>query len=402
MRNPLASRDPLTLLLNGDQPPYVPVAPVYEGLGPLQFHRMALQWKKWWDRLEKAGTDRLEVGYQARFEVELEIETEILDRFYPPPTWLGLPWSPGRVEAAVVRRGKDLFWVSGKGEAWMPPNREAYYQSLTAQGSQSPYSNLWERKSDAEGLLRQAAAKPASVSSPTPGEVEAEMESVRYDLPKALMRRYSENLPFYSDGCSPYNGLFGAFGFQEMMCAFAESPDLVHQVLESRRPCIEARLLAQRQLGITLIFVEECLSSADLISPKTYLEFCFPYTKQALEFYENLGFRTVLYFAGNLMPLLPYLRELPFTALSFEEDRKGYGIDLAEVRRAMGPARILFGNIDALFVEKASDEELLAEVRRQIEVAGRDGNFVVSIGSPFTPGTSLERVRFFCDSTKLL
>jgi len=132
-----------------------------------------------------------------------------------------------------------------------------------------------------------------------------------------------------------------------------------------------------------------------------YQEFCFPYEEQTLRFCEDHGFRTVLYFSGNLMPLLSLIKKLPFTAISFEEDRKDYGIDLAEVRRALGPDRVIFGNLDAMFVEKASDEELLAEVGRQIRVAGPD-NFILSAGSPLTPGTSLNRVRLLCQSTRLI
>jgi uroporphyrinogen-III decarboxylase len=147
---------------------------------------------------------------------------------------------------------------------------------------------------------------------------------------------------------------------------------------------------------------QESLSSADLISPDMYLEFSFPYTQRTLQFFEDLGFRTVLYFSGNLMPLLHHLKELPFTAIIFEEDRKNYGIDLAEVRRVMGPDRVLYGNVDAHFLEKASDDEVLAEVRRQIDVAGSDGNFVVSVGSPITPDTSLDRVRLLCESTQMI
>jgi uroporphyrinogen-III decarboxylase len=54
-----------------------------------------------------------------------------------------------------------------------------------------------------------------------------------------------------------------------------------------------------------------------------------------------------------------------------------------------------------MFLEKASDEEVLREARRQIAIAGPD-NFILSVGSPFTPGTSLERIRFFCESTRLI
>jgi len=108
----------------------------------------------------------------------------------------------------------------------------------------------------------------------------------------------------------------------------------------------------------------------------------------------------VLYFSGNLMPLLPRLNELPFTAIAFEEDRKNYGIGLAAVRRAL-PDKVLFGNVDAAWLERATDREVLDEVKRQIDVAGPD-RFVLSVGSPFTPGTSLDRVRFFCESTRMI
>jgi uroporphyrinogen decarboxylase len=209
-------------------------------------------------------------------------------------------------------------------------------------------------------------------------------------------------MPLYASGSSPYNRLLDLLGFQRMMSALIDEPEAVHAILERTLPRPSTRLAAVRRLGVGIMFVEECLASADLISPRMYDEFVFPYTRDTLQFYEDQGFRTVLYFSGNLMPLLERLRELPFTALSFEEDRKNYGIDLAEVRRVMGADRVLFGNVDAHFLEKASDEEVLSEVRRQIDVAGSDGSFVLSVGSPITPGTPLDRVRLFCESTRLI
>jgi uroporphyrinogen-III decarboxylase len=69
------------------------------------------------------------------------------------------------------------------------------------------------------------------------------------------------------------------------------------------------------------------------------------------------------------------------------------------VRRAVGPDKVLFGNLDALFVQNASDEDLLSEVKRQINVGG-PRNFILSLGSPMTPGTTLERVRLVTESTR--
>ncbi len=399
--------DPLNQVLNLHPAPFVPVAPSYEGLGPLQFYRMELHWRKWRERLDAAGADRLPADFQTSFDIEFEINTHIIDTYYPPPAWLSLPRisTPSDLEgAAVLRRGDDLYWVDAQGtESWIPPDRVTFHARL-AEERDPRYAGLWAGATASESLEELAArARTAEKpQQPTSDQVQAELDSPAYDFARALLERYPDSLPLYAGAGSPYNALLGLLSFQGMMAALVDSPDLVHQVLEGQLPTPSARRLAERSLGIGIMFVEECLASADLISPDMYLEFSFPYTKQLLQHYEDLGFRTVLYFSGNPMPILKHLKQLPFTAIIFEEDRKNYGIDLAEIRRAMGPDRILFGNVDAHFLEKASDEQVLAEARRQIDIAGRDGNFVLSVGSPFTPGTSLERVRLFCESTRLI
>ena len=395
--------DPLHLVLGGRPAPLVPVAPVYENLGALEFHAMQLRWTMWRTRLEEAGTDLLPLDYQTYLEVELAVRTEVLDNWYPPPAWLQLPVNRTPDEIAgctLARRGEELFWLSPEGAAtWIPPDRQRYHEHLIAE-KRHPYAGLWERGHHSNRGSRATAGSEDPVA-PAPEQAQALADSHQYDVARALTHRHPD-LPLYAYANSPYNSLLGAFGFQEMMAALAERPRMAHALLESSLPRPSARLAAARALGVNIMFVEECLASADIISPTMYREFSFPYTKEMLRFYEERGFRTVLYFSGSLMPLLEDLARLPFTALSFEEDRKGYGIDLAEVRRLLGPDRVLFGNLDALFVEEAADDELLAEVRRQIQVAGADGSFVVSLGSPFTPDTALDRVRLVCESTRLI
>jgi uroporphyrinogen-III decarboxylase len=59
----------------------------------------------------------------------------------------------------------------------------------------------------------------------------------------------------------------------------------------------------------------------------------------------------------------------------------------------------LLGNLDAIhLLPEASEAELRREIERQIK-AGRQngGRFVMSIGSPVTPGTPPRRVRQYAD-----
>jgi hypothetical protein len=389
----------LTRILNGSAAPFVPVAPVYEGLGPLEFFWMERRWQTWSGLLDETGTDRLPVAHETYLEVETSLYLDALENYYPPPAWLSLPTNRTPEEtagSAVIRRGPDLFWQSPGGEeTWLPPGRATLHERQTREGG-LPYAGLWDRGHRAEDAEDGSAA---SEPEPTQEEVEAEVDSGRYEVARALLGQFHGILPLYFYAISPYGQLLGKLGFQGLMTWMVERPDRVHRLLEEGIPRLTRQLAAAQQLSVGAVFLEECLASADLISPALYREFVFPYTRRALEFFESRGLRTVLYFSGNLMPRLQDLRQLPWRALSFEEDRKNYGIDLAEVRRVMGPDRVLFGNVDASFLERASDDQTMLEVDRQVSVGGPE-RFVLSVGSPFTPGTSLERVRLFCKSTR--
>jgi len=68
------------------------------------------------------------------------------------------------------------------------------------------------------------------------------------------------------------------------------------------------------------------------------------------------------------------------------------------VERVNGRLTVL-GNLDAIrLLEKGSEAELRAEIARQIAAGRRNGSrFIMSLGSPVTPGTTVDRVRLYCD-----
>jgi uroporphyrinogen-III decarboxylase len=55
--------------------------------------------------------------------------------------------------------------------------------------------------------------------------------------------------------------------------------------------------------------------------------------------------------------------------------------------------------LDAIvLLESGTEQEIRAEVARQIAAGRRNGSrFIMSLGSPVTPGTPVERVRLYCD-----
>jgi len=82
--------------------------------------------------------------------------------------------------------------------------------------------------------------------------------------------------------------------------------------------------------------------------------------------------------------------------LAPEAGMKNYTNDIDEIAAAIGDRISLFGNINPYdTIERASDDDLAAEVARQAAAGRKARGFIMCTGSPITPGTPLARVRRF-------
>jgi hypothetical protein len=212
-------------------------------------------------------------------------------------------------------------------------------------------------------------------------------------LVKLLVSKVGSETFVYAGAGAPFWGLYDLLGFERMMTALHDEPKVAFEIMERSLYATLEYAQAFRDAGGDGIRVEECLASADMISPRMYEHFALPYEERLFTQLRNMGLKTILYFCGEVMPRLPVLRQLPIDALMVEESKKTFTIDIGQVRAAIGPGLCLLGNLDAYgIVEMATEAEMADEVERQVCVAGSSGAFIVGLGSPLTLTTPPERV----------
>ena len=205
----------------------------------------------------------------------------------------------------------------------------------------------------------------------------------------------------YTGGSAPFWMLYDLLGFEGMMTALHDAPKMVFEIMEVALDATLEYAQAFKDAGGHGIRIEECLVSADMISPRMYERFVLPYEERLFEQIRRIGLKSILYFCGDVMPRLPALCQLPIDALMVEESKKTFVIDIGEVRAAAGPNLCLLGNVDAYgIIEKATETEVATEVTRQVRVAGREGAFIVGLGSPLTLTTPPERVDLLIRSAR--
>lgn len=219
----------------------------------------------------------------------------------------------------------------------------------------------------------------------------------RDELARALLKEFGDRLFPNHRTSSPLLRCADLWGFDNMMVNIKVKPDLVTyacaRYLEQAKTTVRRAAL----LGAQGIWVVDGLS--DMISPGDYARLSVPNLQDLMDAIRKAGMRSIYYFTGNPAGKWDLMLSLGADALAFEDDKKGFKVDVVETARRLKGRYALFGNLNAIDVlQNGTDEQLKGEVRRQLAAARLNGGrFVMSIGSPVTPGTSVERARLFCD-----
>jgi hypothetical protein len=223
------------------------------------------------------------------------------------------------------------------------------------------------------------------------------IEEGHADLAQRLLAEYGSERFAFDYASTPLWSCYSLWGFEGMMTMIADHPDLVEHACDR---FLRAKLqIIQRAaaLGANCIWIEDSLT--DLISPRAFEWLNLPYLQKMVEEVNVHGMHSIYYFCGNPAGKLNLLLESGAEALALEESKKGFVIDLAEIVEVVQGRCVLFGNLDAIQLLPHADEKTLrAEIQRQIGIGRLNhSRFIMSIGSPVTPGTSPEQVRRYCD-----
>jgi hypothetical protein len=190
---------------------------------------------------------------------------------------------------------------------------------------------------------------------------------------------------------------YGLWGFEGMMTMIALRCDLVKHACERFLARQLGRVRQAAAVGAAGIWIEDCMT--DMVSPGAFATLNVPYLRRIVEEVRARGMKSIYYYCGNPADRWDQIFDVGADALSLEESKKGFTIDIDEVVDRVGGRCVVLGNLDAInLLPHATEEELRWEIGRQLAAGRRNrSRFIMSIGSPVTPGTSAEHVRRYCD-----
>lgn len=224
-----------------------------------------------------------------------------------------------------------------------------------------------------------------------------------FDLAKQVAEECGDRTFIFSNVPTPFWSTYALLGFTGMMLMMYDRPDVFHHMLERRLEQFNEVIKGFSMAGLHGIWNEDCLSSADLISPRHFEEFVFPYLQEAIQATRSCGLIPIHYHCGNAMPRIERLKDTGAACLALEESKKDWVIEIGDVVEAVGDKMCVLGNIDTIgVVLEGSPAKIEREVARQLAAGAKAGSFIVGTGSPFPLETNPRHVDALVEATRRL
>lgn len=209
-------------------------------------------------------------------------------------------------------------------------------------------------------------------------EADSLIESGLLDPLKQLIEELGDTLFITFAG---WDGMFDTvmlLGWEEGLTAVYTRPDMFAALLEIEFEQAVEMLRAGASVGAH--GVRAWRWETALISPEMYDQYLLPLETEYVAVAHKLGLTAICYLSGSTVwPMLPKILEAGYDALVVESrDKHGNAVDIGEVRKRVGDDLCLFGNIDPIYtLQQGSVQEIEQEVKRQIDIAGCNGAFIV-------------------------
>jgi len=170
--------------------------------------------------------------------------------------------------------------------------------------------------------------------------------------------------------------------------ALGEQPDKIHQLLDFCRQASYRYCLAQIEQGAHATSIGESPSGPDLLSPRYYRKYAWPYVKQLTDDLRAKGVILSYHICGNATPIVEDM--VASGAHALELDQKA---DMPRCKAAAQGKAAIIGPVDPSAVMATGTPKDVAEKSREaIKMLAPGGGFILAPGCALPPSTPDENI----------
>lgn len=187
-------------------------------------------------------------------------------------------------------------------------------------------------------------------------------------------------------------------GAEKLLRDFRKNPKKVHQLLRVITDAEKSSIKIMAEFGLGAAFADP-VANPELIGPKYYREFAFPYMKELTDYaYKISGKKPFLHMCGKTYPIWKYFRELQLESISIDNI-----IDLNRAREELSDVLTVAGNVPPVdVVMDGTKEEIYESVKQCMDIGKQmEKGYVLATGCEVPYGTEPEKVDWFMEAGRL-
>jgi uroporphyrinogen decarboxylase len=223
------------------------------------------------------------------------------------------------------------------------------------------------------------------------GAITTQLDFERYSFPAKADFDYSafedvrSLLPEGMGVIGQYGDIFTMtwemMGFETFSMAIFEEPDLVERLNNTLGDLVVSmfQYFAESD-AVDVLWYSDDIAYADglMVSPSTLHRYFFPWIKKIGDLAKSHRKPLIYHSDGMLFPVIPDIVASGVDALHPIEPK---AMHLEEVKKRFGDQLCLIGNVDVDLLARGTPAEVREVVRRNIEVAGKNGGYIVGSGN---------------------
>jgi uroporphyrinogen decarboxylase len=205
----------------------------------------------------------------------------------------------------------------------------------------------------------------------------------------ALKARLGDSVCLAGRIAAPFTTLTLILGIEPTLVLMLEDPALLRRFEEFFLEYNDRVARLQLQAGADALWLGDCVATSHFISPAQYEEHAAGFAAASARRIREAG--GIVFYHGNekSLPHLSVMAGLGFDALNI-----GEGVDIAEVKRAIGGRVCIMGNLDPLHdLQPRSPGEVEEVVRQIVEKAKPGGGYLFCTGEGVPHNTPVENVQ---------
>ena len=203
----------------------------------------------------------------------------------------------------------------------------------------------------------------------------------------------NDNIALLGGVQGPLTTAWLLMGYENISFALYDDPDLLTEVFKISNEFFKEAARLSVEAGCVGIWVSEDLgdSSRGFFRLPHYRKYILPPFVELVEYVANLGVPVLLHACGCITDYLPDIAQTKVT--SVHPLQRTAGMDLKWVKETYGKRFAIVGNIDSSrTLPYGTPDEVEAEVREAIEVAGKGGGYVLASDHSLHDGIPVENI----------